>query len=252
MAEGTPRGMPADLRAAPGESCIARPIDIRASARPDEMVAELLRRVAYQESVVLNLLKLAEKSAPDQRRGIEHLAASAARTADALRKRVERMRIDLEVRGLVDQMVGGGDALGELLGAMTDCISAHDERCARALEIDTIRQALVASGAARDDYTGDGAASLPKTVSRGVRTDRVRKSRPPVRSHPATPVTPCAEALAADYPVHRERALAAVAGNSGGVGPTIRTVAPGPLGEQVQAHLRRLIELKRRDLEEDA
>jgi hypothetical protein len=244
--------MPADLRAAPGESCIARPIDIRASAKPDEMIDELLRRVAHQEASVLALLELAEKSAPDQRRGTERLAASAARAADALRKRVERLRTDLEVRALVDQMVGGGDALGELLDRMADCIFAHDERISLELSADTLRRSLVASGAARDDRASDGAASLPKTVSRGVRTARVRKSRPPVRSHPATPVTPCAEALAADYTAHRALALAAVAGNNGGMRPTIRTVDPGPLGEQVQAHLRRLIELKRRDPEDDA
>jgi hypothetical protein len=210
--------MPADLRAAPGESYIARPIDIRASAKPDDMVADLLRRVACPEASVLALLALAEKSAPDQRRGTERLAASAARAADALRKRVERLQIDMKVRALVDQMVGGGDALGELLDRMADCIFAHDERISLDLSADTLRRSLVASGAARDDRASDGAASLPKTVSRGVRTARVRKSRPPVKSYLATLVKPSAEALATiedGYPVHRERALAAVAGNRG-------------------------------------
>jgi len=238
-----------ELRYSEGDPCQARAIDIRASANPGLLISGLLERVARLEDDVFRLEGLADSGPPAHAARTRALAASAARSADALRRRVAGLRHELDVRAIVEQLVGEGAALGDLLATLEQCVAAHDERQANGLTVNTLRRELVASGAARDDYTGDDAVSLPKTVSRGVRTAHVRKSRPPVRSHPATPVTPCAEALVADYPAHRERALAAVAVNGGETGPTIRAVDIGALEGVVQVHFRKLMELKQEAIE---
>lgn len=216
------------------ETCASRPIDVRAVAAPDGLLADLRGRLTTLEDGVLRIQALAEGADASGQRRYAVLATSGAREVDAMRRRIDRLQRELEAKATVDALVGGGESLSELLGVLENFVSAHDAREAREAEISEARREMLASGHREDDgeFDDDIRAKLRASAPK----QRIAGEAPRPAIVTARPYLSWAERAEAEtsMPAARARAREAVVAAGGVGGPQIRVAvavaAPGAPG----------------------